>query len=181
MTLDADTIIINKAKADLQIILEGSVDLETMRVASLRIKRLMAQAISKKAKAIMPSCIEPTAEEIAVADAIKKELAKLSEIGELRERMYDALEANGVPLTVADVKRVLKGTVLFVIEAQTYDTVTRLDNTSYMFEECSPSEPLGYFQGEEDTDADVATVGSGSDVWYLANAATLDALKKCSV
>lgn len=173
MSIDAD--MINEAKEELQIILEGAVDFEKMYVASLRIQKLMATAISKKSKAIMPACIEPTAEEIAVADAIKNKIGELT----LERRYYDALEPNGAMLTVADVKRVLKGAVLFVIEAQCYSTVTRLDNTSYMFEERSRSEPLGYFQGDED--ADIATVGSGSDVWYLANAVTLDALNKCAV
>jgi hypothetical protein len=167
---------INKAKADLHPIFDGSWDLENMRVASLQIQTMMAQAIAMKEKvqSLMAEAKEkkgPTAEETAIAEAVDEKLGELTP-----ERTYDALEASGAPLTVADVKRVLKGAVLFVIEAQTYDAVTSLDNSSHMFAECSPAQPLGYFQGSEDTD--IATVGSGSDVWYLANATTLDALKK---
>jgi hypothetical protein len=77
-------------------------------------------------------------------------------------------------LTVADVKRVVQGAVLFVIQSQDYDSVTRLDNTDFMFED--RCEPLGYFQGGENTDA--VGVGTGSDLWYVADAATLDALNK---
>ena len=48
MQIDADTI--NKAKADLEIILDGSCDLEKMHAASLRIQSMMAQMISVKTK-----------------------------------------------------------------------------------------------------------------------------------
>lgn len=172
MSSTADTI--EKAKADLELILDGKCDLDMMNAASLRVRKAISRAILEKEKATwepLPECTEPTTEQIETAFAIGK---KLDELDLNSEGRLDLLEASATRLTVADVKRVIEGAVLFVIEAQTYDHVTRLDNTSYMFEE--RHEPLGYFQGDEDTD--VTGVGGGSDVWYVADAATLDALNK---
>lgn len=158
---------------DLRQVLTGAGTLLELSAAAARVHRALYIAMAEKAR-LEKGCIAPnaaaTAEQIHIANAVGVRLLALESSYDTR---VSALQARGRRLMVSDVKRVAKGTVsLYVIRSQDYDSVSLLDNTDMMFED--PFEPLGYFQGDEDDDP--VRVGSGGDLWYVADLKTLEAL-----
>lgn len=155
---------------ELREVLHGAATLVDMRTSAARVHHAMHAAIADKERAekdARPTPRAPTAHAMRTAEDVEARLRALEAWTRL-----DALEARGTRLTVADVKRVLDGATLFVIQAQDYSTVSYLDHTDFMFED--PLEPLGYFHG--DGDDEPVGVGGGSDAWYVADHATLAAL-----
>lgn len=158
--------------ADLHRVLRGVGTLDELHASAARVQQAMRAALGAKTRVVVRARVRPrppAAEEVATAEAVAARLRALAH--DIDTRM-DALRSRATPLRVADVKRVLDGATLFVIRAQEYETVDQLTNTDEMFEDAV--EPLGYFQGEYDTD--ITGVGGGSDVWYIADRGTLQAL-----
>ena len=108
-------------------------------------------------------------------DDERQELEKL-----VRQRPYDAevIPAKFL-LNSRDVTRVMRGASLHVIQPQSYDGITTLDNSSFMFGE-DAGDGLGLFYrhtrfGEDGQE--IAVSGSGADHWIKVSSDLLNHIR----